>query len=91
MAKDKDESFFEKNMDMWQKWTGSYMDTMFKTMEKTMEQSSAFRQQLDKAVASAVNTQLDGAMTAIKAMERQIEALSSRVEDMLQEQSAEEE
>ena len=49
-----DKSFFEKNMEMWERWTSSYMDTMASAMEKTMEQSSALQKQVDKAVATAV-------------------------------------
>jgi hypothetical protein len=77
---------FEKNIEMWEKWTSTYMDTMSKAMEKTMEQSTAFRKQMDKAVATAINTQLDTTLAAIKSLEEQVEALSSKIEDLVQQE-----
>jgi hypothetical protein len=76
-------NFFEQNMEMWEKWTGSYMDTMFKTVEKTMEQSSSFRKQIEDAVATAVSAQLEGTLKTMKALERQVETLSERVNELL--------
>jgi polyhydroxyalkanoate synthesis regulator protein len=77
---------FEKNVEMWEKWTSSYMDTMSKAMEKTMEQSTAFRKQMDKAVAAAVNTQLDATLAAIKSLEHQVEALSRKIDELLEQE-----
>ena len=81
-----EKSFFEKNMEMWEKWTGTYMDTMYKAMERTMEQSAAFRKQVDKAVGTAVGVQFDAMLTGIKALEQQIETLSAKVDELLQEE-----
>jgi hypothetical protein len=79
-----DKSFFEKNMEMWERWTSSYMDTMASAMEKTMEQSTALRKQVDKAVATAVGTQMDATLTAIRSLEKQVETLSAKIDEMLQ-------
>lgn len=77
-----EKTMMEKNMEMWERWTGSYMDTMFKTMEKTMEQSTAFRKQVDKAVGTIVGAQMDAMLKAIQALERQVELLSAKVDEM---------
>ena len=77
---------FEKNVEMWEKWTSSYMDTMSKAMEKTMEQSTAFKKQMDKAVATAVNTQLDTTLAAIKSLEHQVETLSGKIDELLKQE-----
>jgi ABC-type phosphate transport system auxiliary subunit len=79
-----DKSFFEKNMEMWERWTSSYMDTMATAMEKTMEQSTALRQQVDKAVATAVGTQMDATLAAIRSLEKQVEVLAGKIDEMLQ-------
>ena len=52
-------NLWEQNIALWEKWTSSYTDTMFKAMEKTLEQSSTFRGQVDRAVNSAMSTQLE--------------------------------
>jgi hypothetical protein len=78
-----DKSFFEKNMEMWERWTNSYMDTMASAMEKTMEQSTALRKQVDKAVATAVGTQMDATLTAIRSLEKQVEALSAKMDEFM--------
>lgn len=78
--------FFEKNMEMWEKWTSTYMDTMSKAMDKTMEQSAALKKQVDKAVATAVGTQLDATLAGIKSLERQVEALSGKIDELLEQE-----
>ncbi len=81
-----DKSLFDKNLEMWERWTSSYMDTMAKAMDKTMEQSAAFRTQVEKAATVAVDAQLDVALAAIKALEKQVEALSARIDELLKKQ-----
>jgi TolA-binding protein len=81
-----DKSFFEKNMEMWERWTNSYMDTMATAMEKTMEQSTALRKQVDKAVATAVSVQMDTTLAAIQSMEKQIEVLAGKIDELLQQE-----
>jgi hypothetical protein len=78
-----EKNFFEQNMEMWEKWTSTYMDTMSKAMDRTMEQSAALKKQVDKAVATAVGTQLDATMAAIKSLERQVEALSGKIDELM--------
>lgn len=78
------EDFLKKNMEMWEKFTSSYMDTMFKTVEKAMEQSQAFKERMDKAAAEAVSGQLDATLTTLKALQRQVEALSEKVDKLME-------
>jgi hypothetical protein len=82
------EDFYKKNLEMWEKFTTSYMDTMFKTVEKTLEQSKVFKDQVDKAVASAMETQRDVTMTSLETLQRQLEALTSKVDELIKKQSA---
>lgn len=81
------EDLFKKNLEMWEQFTANYMDTMFKTVEKTMEQSQAFKGQVDKAVASAVSTQMDVTLGTLQALQRQVEALSKKVDALLEKES----
>ncbi len=78
-----EKSFFEKNMEMWEKWTGSYTDFMFKAMEKGMEQSATIQKQIDKAVGMAVHAQSEAMLTAIKSLEQQVEALANKVDEVI--------
>jgi hypothetical protein len=81
-----EKSVFDRSMEMWERWTGTYMDTMAKAMERTMDQSAAFRKQVDRAVAMAVETQLGATLTAIRALEKQIETLSHKMDELLKQQ-----
>ena len=81
-----EKGFFDKNMEMWERWTSTYMDTMAKAMERTMDQSAAFRKQVDKVVAMTVETQLEATLAAIKALESQVGALSSKIDELLKKQ-----
>jgi hypothetical protein len=78
-----EKSMFERNMDMWQKWTTTYMDTMSQAMERTMAQSETFQKQVNKAVATTVGAQFDAMLAGIRALEQQVEALSKKVDEMM--------
>ncbi len=80
-----EKNLWDQNVALWEKWTSAYTDTMFKAMEKTLEQSTSFRGQVDKAVNAAMSTQLEMTLTAIKALERQIETLSAKVDRLVEE------
>jgi len=82
-----DKSMMEKNMEMWERWTNSYMDTMARAMDKTMEQSAAFQKQVEKAAATAVDAQLGATLAAIKTLEKQMEMLSARIDELLKKRS----
>lgn len=82
------EDLYKKNLEMWEKFTTSYMDTMFKTVEKTMEQSKVFKDQVDKAVSSAVDTQMQVTMSSLEMLQRQLEALNTKVDELISKQSA---
>jgi hypothetical protein len=79
------EDLFKRNLEMWEKFTSSYMDTMFKTVEKTMEQSNVIKAQVDKAVAQTVSSQFDATLAALQALQRQVEVLSAKVDKLAEE------
>jgi hypothetical protein len=78
------EDYFQKNVEMWEKFTGSYMDTMFRMVEKSMDQSQVFKDQMDRVVNEAVSTQLDATMTTLNAMQKQMEILTEKMDELLQ-------
>jgi hypothetical protein len=79
------EDLYKRNLEMWEKFTSSYMDTMFKTVEKTIEQSNVIKAQVDKAVAQTVSSQFDATLAALQALQRQVEALSAKVDKLAEE------
>ncbi len=81
---DGEKTLWEQNIALWEKWTGAYTDTMFKAMEKTLEQSTSFRGQIDKAVNTAMSTQMDMMLSAIRALERQMAALSEKMDKVIE-------
>jgi len=78
------DEFLKKNMEMWERFTSTYMDTMFKAVEKTMEQSKTFKDRVDRAVADAISGQLDATLTTLRAMQTQIEALSEKMDRLME-------
>lgn len=74
------DDLFKKNMEMWEKFTSSYMDSMFKMVEKTMEQSQVFRSQVDRAVSEAVKSQMQATEAGLEALQRQVAALSEKLD-----------
>jgi len=55
-------------------------------MERTMEQSASFKKQMDKAVATAVNTQLEATLAALRSLEKQVEALSGKIDELIEQE-----
>jgi polyhydroxyalkanoate synthesis regulator phasin len=82
------EDFFKRNLEMWEQYTSTYMDTMFKAVEKTMQQSQAFKDQLDTAVSDTVSTQMDATMATLQALQRQVENLSEKVDKLMEKEEA---
>jgi len=78
-----DKTMLDQTMAMWERMSATYMDTMTKAVEKTMEQSTAFRKQVDKAVATALGAQLEATLAGLKALQGQIEQLSVKVDELL--------
>ena len=83
------EDYFQKNIDMWEKFTTSYMDTMFRMVEKSMNQSQVFKDQMDRVVNEAVSQQLETTMATLMAMQKQMEILSEKMDELLNKVEAE--
>ena len=77
---------FDQGMEMWQRMSASYMDTVTKAVEQTMEQSAGFRAQVDRAVGAAMSAQLEATLTAIRALEVQVQAMAAKVDELLKKQ-----
>lgn len=77
------EKGLDKNVELWERWTGAYMDTMFKAMDKTMEQSSAFQEHVNKAVSMAFHAQSSAMMTMLETMQNQLDQLTTKVDELL--------
>jgi hypothetical protein len=81
-----DKNLFERNMELWERWTNSYLDTMTKAMDKTMEQSVTLRGQAEKVATVALQTQFEATLAGLKALEKQVEILSAKMDELLKKQ-----
>ncbi len=82
------EDYFKKNVEMWEKFTDTYMDTMFRMVEKTMDQSQVFKEQMDKVANEAVSNQLDVTMAALEAIQKQMDTLSEKLDELMESKKA---
>ena len=82
------EDYFKKNIEMWEQFTTTYMDTMFGMVEKTMNQSQAFKDQMDRVVNEAVSTQLEATMSTLQLMQQQMEDISAKMDALLEKMEA---
>ena len=78
------EDYFKKNIELWEQFTTSYVDTMFKMVGKTMDQSQAFQEQMEKVVDETVAKQMNAMTAGIQAMQKQMEILSGKMDEMLE-------
>lgn len=78
------EDYFKKNIELWEQFTTSYMDTMFRMVGKTMDQSQAFQDQMERVVDETVSKQMTATMTTLQAMQNQMETLSQKMDQLLE-------
>jgi hypothetical protein len=76
---------WEENYFLWEKWSSDCSGAIFKAMEESLQQSTSFRGEIDKAMNAALNTQMGIALAAIKVLEGQITTLSAQVEKLMEE------
>jgi uncharacterized protein YoxC len=53
-------------------------------VEKSMDQSQVFKEQMDRVVNEAVSNQLDATVTTLTAMQKQMEILTEKMDELLQ-------
>jgi hypothetical protein len=82
-----DKTAFEQGMEMWQRMSAGYTDTVTKAVEQAMAQSAGFRAQVDQAVATAMSAQLEATLTALRSLEQQVQTMAAKVDDLLKKQS----
>jgi hypothetical protein len=80
------EKTLHESFKLWEQFTSSYMDMMFKGMEQTLKQSEAMREQMDSAVRQALSSwglpaQADQGeiVEALNKLQKQVQALSRKV------------
>lgn len=82
------EKVLQESFKVWEQFAASYTDMMFETMQHTVKQSEAFREQLDQAAERALkawqlspppNKQL---VEAINSLQAQVQVLTSKVENL---------
>jgi len=78
------DDYFKKNVEMWERFTAAYFDLMFKMAGKTVEQSTNITEHVKDAANTAMNMQLETTMTALQALQRQVESLSEKVDKMME-------
>lgn len=77
---------FDQGMEMWQRMSAGYTDAVTKAVEQTMAQSAGFQAQVNHAVATAMSAQLEATLTAIRALEVQVQAMAAKVDELLKKQ-----
>lgn len=83
------EKVLQESFKIWEQFASSYTDMMFETMQHTVKQSEAFREQFDQAAERALKTwQLSPQppyrelVAALNSLQSQVETLTSKVENL---------
>lgn len=83
------EKVLQESFKIWEQFASSYTDMMFETMQHTVKQSEAFREQFDQAAERALKTwQLSPQppyrdfVAALNLLQTQVETLTSKVEKL---------
>lgn len=83
------EKTMQESFKLWQNFADTYTDMMFGAMERTMEQSEAFRKQMDEAVERtmqawqpAASSNQDEVLQALKNLQSQVQTLSKKIDKL---------
>jgi hypothetical protein len=83
------EKLLQESFKVWEQFAASYTDMMFETMQQTVKQSEAFREQFDQAAERALKAwqlspqpQYGQLVEAINLLQAQVQTLTSKVEDL---------
>ncbi|GAB4433837.1 MAG: hypothetical protein Fur0044_31320 [Anaerolineae bacterium] len=83
------EKVLQESFKVWEQFAASYTDMMFETMQQTVKQSEAFREQFDQAAERALKVwqlspqpQYGQLVEAINLLQAQVQTLTSKVEDL---------
>lgn len=83
------EKVLQESFKVWEQFAASYTDMMFETMQQTVKQSEAFREQFDQAAERALKAwqlspqpQYGQLVEAINLLQAQVQTLTSKVEDL---------
>jgi hypothetical protein len=71
------QSILDKNVEMWETMTGSYMEYATKAYDNVVEQTTSFQEQVREAMTKTLDAQFEAARTGLQIMERQVESLSN--------------
>ena len=77
---------FDQGMEMWQRMSAGYTEAVTKAVEQAMAQSTGFQAQVNRAVGAAMSAQLEATLTAIRALEVQVQAMAAKVDELLKKQ-----
>jgi hypothetical protein len=80
------QKLFQNSLEVWQNYTQAYLEFVIKATQRTVEQSFAFRQSLDKIFVDSLKrnqtlleTEQGAAFDAVDAFQTQVKATSDRV------------
>lgn len=79
-------SFFDKNVELWEQWSKTYMDTMQQAMERVVGQSDEAQRQFQQAINATLEAQFEATRVTLEALQRQMEMLSEQVERLAEQQ-----
>lgn len=82
------EKTMKESFKLWQDFANTYTDMMFGAMERTVEQSEAFRKQMDEAVKRTMEgwqpatANQDEVLQALKDLQSQVQTLSKKIDKL---------
>jgi hypothetical protein len=84
------QSQVSKAVDRTVEGSGEAQDRLSQMMSKAWESSLALQEQVTHAVSAAVSAQAEATLVALKALERQVEAVSKKMDELLETHDEEE-
>ena len=76
-------NYFQKNVDLWQRYSESYVEHFTAAFERNLEQAKTLQDQLYKVAGGVINSQFNLAMRGLDILDNQSSKLENSIDEFV--------
>lgn len=80
---DKYTNYFQQNVDLWQRFSDSYVENLTAAFEKNLEQTKTLQDQFYKVTAGVLDSQFKLAMRGLEILDNQTSKLENSIDEFV--------
>ena len=80
---DKYTNYFQQNVDLWQRFSDSYVENLTAAFEKNLEQTKTLQDQFYKVTAGVLDSQFKLALRGLEILDNQTSKLENSIDEFV--------